>query len=77
MSDETTEEPAPARPLLRVVSGLPTPEELAVVTALVAAASGGEDEPAPRVRRGSWSDPAAQFRRPLVPGPNGWRAGLR
>ena len=63
-------------PTLRVVSGSPTAEELAVVTALVTAgAAGATDEPpAPRVRRGGWSDPARQHRRPLVPGPNAWRA---
>jgi len=48
-----------------------------VLTAVVAAAASGDDEPAPRVRRGSWSDPAAQFRPPLLPGPNGWRAPVR
>jgi hypothetical protein len=65
-----------ARPVLRVVSGSPTAEELAVVTALVTAAAGGGDDaaPAPRGRRGGWNDPARQHRRPLIPGPNGWRA---
>jgi Acyl-CoA carboxylase epsilon subunit len=64
-----------ARPALRVVSGSPTPEELAVLTALVAAAGvGGSDEPAPRVRRGGWNDPSATHRRALIPGPNAWRA---
>jgi hypothetical protein len=62
--------------VLRVVSGSPTAEELAVLAALVAAASaGGGDEPAAdRGRRGRWNDPAAAHRRPLLPGPNGWRA---
>jgi hypothetical protein len=65
-------------PALRVVSGSPTPEELAVVTALVAAAAtGGGNEPAPRALRGGWSDPARRLRRPLVPGPNAWRASAR
>jgi hypothetical protein len=62
-------------PALRVVSGSPTPEELAVVTALVAAAANRDgEEPAPRVRRGGWNDPARAHRRPLIPGPNAWRA---
>ena len=26
---------------------------------------------------GGWSDPAAMHRRPLLPGPNGWRAATR
>lgn len=62
------------RPALRVVKGEPTPEELAAVTALMAAAGGDDAVPAPRVRRGSWNDPARMHRRPLLPGPNGWRA---
>jgi hypothetical protein len=63
-------------PVLRVISGSPTPEELAVVTALMAASGGGE-EPAPRVRRGGWNDPQALHRREIVPGPNAWRSSLR
>jgi hypothetical protein len=64
------------RPVLRVVSGSPTAEELAVLTAIVAAASNADaDAPAPsRDRRGRWADPAAAHRRPLLAGPNGWRA---
>jgi hypothetical protein len=74
MSGEET-----ARPVLRVVSGSPTAEELAVLTAVVAAAAAAGDEGAApeRNRRGSWSDPAAAHRRPLLPGPNGWRAAAR
>ena len=70
----TETEPEPARPALRVVKGDPTPEELAALTALMAAASGEDAVPAPRVRRGGWNDPARMHRRPLLPGPNGWRA---
>ncbi|HZC74060.1 MAG TPA: acyl-CoA carboxylase subunit epsilon [Jatrophihabitans sp.] len=63
-------------PNLRVVRGDPTPEELAALTAVVAAA-GAAEPPAPeRVRRGGWSDPARQLRRPLFAGPNGWRASV-
>lgn len=66
----------PTVPALRVVSGSPTPEELAVVTALVAAAAGRGEPPASTGGhvRGGWSDPAARHRRPLIPGPNAWRA---
>jgi Acyl-CoA carboxylase epsilon subunit len=65
----------PTVPTLRVVSGSPTPEELAVVTALVAAAAGGAgDEPASPTLRGTWSDPARRLRYPLHPGPNAWRS---
>jgi hypothetical protein len=61
-------------PVLRIVSGDPTPEELAVLTALMAAAGGDGAAPAPRERRGSWSDPARLQRRTPLAGPNGWRA---
>jgi hypothetical protein len=61
-------------PALRVVRGTPSPEELAVVTALLAAAGSGSDEPGDMPRRGGWSDPAGKHRRPLLPGPNAWRS---
>jgi len=69
-------EPA-AAPLLRVVRGDPTPEQLAALVAVVAAraAGGPEPEPAPR---SAWSDPAALVRRPLpAPAPGAWRTSLR
>lgn len=64
--------------VLRVVRGEPTPEELAVVTALVtaAASAGGDAAPEPP-RRGRWNDPAALHRQPLLSGPGGWRAAVR
>jgi hypothetical protein len=64
-----------ARPALRVVRGAPTPEELAVVTAVVTAASSGGADATDEPRRGRWNDPAAMHRRALLPGPGGWRAG--
>ena len=67
------------RPALRVVSGSPTAEELAVVTALVSAAAAagdgdGRDGETPGRLRGTWSDPAGSARRTLRPGPNAWRS---
>lgn len=64
------------RRVLRVVSGSPTAEELAVLTAVVAAAAAGAAESPvdTRNRRGRWADPAAAHRRPLSSGRNGWRA---
>ncbi|HZY75434.1 MAG TPA: acyl-CoA carboxylase subunit epsilon [Jatrophihabitantaceae bacterium] len=65
------------RPALRIVRGAPTPEELAVVTAVVAAAgSGAEDAPEP-ARRGRWSDPAWQHRPAPYPGPGAWASSFR
>jgi hypothetical protein len=61
-------------PNLRVVSGSPTPEELAVLAALVATAP-ALAEPAPsRPSRGGWADHLRSHRRELVPGPNAWRS---
>jgi hypothetical protein len=65
-------------PVLKVVSGTPTPEELAVVTALMAAAGSGEgsDEQG-TARRGGWSDPKWSHRGRWLPGPNAWRSSAR
>ena len=67
------EEPAPARPLLRVVRGNPSAEELAALIAVVAVRASGAaaPEPAPPSR---WASRAAGLRRPLSPGPGAWRA---
>ena len=64
------------RPLLRVLSGEPTAEELAALTVVVAALSQR------RARRGpppvgGWADPADLHGRALHPGPGGWRASGR
>ena len=66
----------PQRPLLRVVEGEPTVEELAALTVVVAALS----QRRPRRRPtpvGAWSSFADTHRRPLRPGPGGWRASGR
>ncbi len=64
-------------PLLRVVSGAPTDEELAALTAVVAALS----QQGPRRRRpvpvGAWASAADGHRRPLHAGPGGWHASGR
>jgi hypothetical protein len=61
------------QPLLTVVRGEPSAEEVAALAVVVAALS------APRERRrqvpvGAWADHGALHRRPLRPGPGGWRA---
>lgn len=63
---------APARPLLSVVRGEPTPEQLAALIAVVAAraSAGSPVEAAPQ--RSLWSRPV--LRTPLHPGPGAWRA---
>jgi hypothetical protein len=57
---------------LFVVRGAPTPEELAVVLAVVAAR--GQAQPAPEapVQRSLWATPVLPA--PVVPGPGAWRA---
>ena len=72
---QTRRPSAAARPLLRVVRGEPTPEELAALVAVVGAPA-LERRRAAGCARSAWSDPARLVRRPLVhgPGPCGWRS---
>jgi hypothetical protein len=74
VSDDVSER---ARAALRIVHGEPTPEELAALTAVVAAAANAGDTPAAPPVRGRWNDPAHSLRRPLHPGAGGWRASTR
>ena len=61
---------APARPLLSVVRGEPSPEQLAALIAVLASRGGGAAAPAPAPRL--WRSPL----RPALPapGPGAWRA---
>jgi acyl-CoA carboxylase epsilon subunit len=72
----------PGKPAFSVVSGRPSPEELAALTAIVAvklaarqraAASRAAARPAPS----GWLDHAALTRAPLRPGPGAWRRSAR
>ena len=66
----------PDRPVLRVVSGNPTPEELAALLVVVGARSAGASAAAAaaaRRPRSAWNDPARLVRRPVHPAPDGWR----
>ena len=68
-----TDDQAPVRPLLTVLRGEPTPEQLAALVAVVssrATAAAAEDAgpPAPSL----WARPV--LRTPLSPGPGAWRA---
>jgi Acyl-CoA carboxylase epsilon subunit len=64
------------QPLLRVVRGEPTAEELAALTVVVAAMSGRRER-----RRvtpvGAWASYADAHRRTFQPGPGAWRAAGR
>jgi hypothetical protein len=63
-------------PLLQVLRGEPTAEELAALTVVVAALAQRRER-----RRGTlvggWASFADAHRRPLQPGPGGWRASGR
>jgi hypothetical protein len=62
------------RPVLRIVRGDATPEELAALVAVVCAVAAGaatrDDAPPPS----AWNDRAAALRRPLPHGPGAWHA---
>jgi hypothetical protein len=62
------------KPVLRVVRGDATPEEIAALIAVVmAAASGGESEQEVAPARSAWVERSRQLRAPLFPGPGAWR----
>jgi hypothetical protein len=69
-------EPIPTRPLLRVVKGEPTAEELAALTVVVATLSQRRERrrPAPV---GAWAAYGGAHRRPLRVGFGGWLAAGR
>jgi hypothetical protein len=65
---------ADSGPPLRLVRGDATPEEVAAVLAVLAAATGDADtEPAPR-HTSRWASRERLVRRPATPGPGAWRA---
>ena len=59
-------------PLLRVVKGDPSPEELAALVAVLA--SLGAPAGAPARRTPEWNAPRRLHRLPQAPGPQAWRA---
>ncbi len=64
----------PSQPLLRVVRGDATPEEIAALVAVLLARPADAGAPGPdRSVPGFWSDRAGQLRRPLYPAPGAWR----
>jgi hypothetical protein len=77
--DHLPGEPAPGtEPVLRVVRGDATPEEIAALVAVLMSRSGDESA-APGARGparsvlGSWSGRSRQLRRPIHPSPGAWR----
>ena len=78
-ADETGQQvQEPQRPLLRVVRGEPTPEELAALVTVLTAPAAGATGAGPRTAaRSDWHDPARLVRRPMHVGPDGWRSSGR
>jgi len=77
MSGEGVEESAgeaaePSKPLLRIVKGNPTAEELAALVAVVAARSAA-GTPVKKPLRSEWGHPARAVRGAHRPGPDAWR----
>ena len=70
MTDSAGEE---QRPVLRVVRGDATPEEVAALVAVIAAMNGSDPPPKPRPRS-SWADPGRRMRNDLPHGVGGWRS---
>ena len=66
-------EPVETAPLLRVVNGDATAEEIAALVAVFSALGSGEAAPAPR-RTPEWQANHRRVRRPLNQGPGGWRS---
>jgi len=79
-ADDTTDAQEAGAPLLRVVGGSPTPEELAAVTAVLTALEAEAAESAREAPRdlsaspSGWSSRAARLRRPVDRGPGRWRS---
>jgi hypothetical protein len=60
------------RPVLRVVRGEPTDEELAALVAVLSTL--GSEPETPEPTRSAWSDRRVLVREPLAHGPGAWRA---
>lgn len=59
-------------PVLRVIRGDASPEEIAAVVAVLLSRPASA-EPAPRRAPSAWSDRSRLLRRPLFAGPDAWR----
>jgi hypothetical protein len=71
---ETTE--TSHQPVLRVLKGNPTPEELAALVAIIAARNATATNAATHTKkapRSEWGHPTRQTRTPHTHGPNQWR----
>lgn len=74
-----SEEKTPVKPVLRLVRGELSAEELAALVAVVAARNAAAANAAakrPARVRSEWGHPARQHRRPLRVGPGQWRRSV-
>lgn len=60
-----------------VVRGAATPEEVAALTAVLAAASGDGEDSGSEVAPSAWAAHGATLRRPVGHGPGAWRNSFR
>jgi hypothetical protein len=63
----------PAEPLLRVIRGDASPEEIAALVAVLLVPGQADDGTPAGTARSAWSDRAGLRRVPLHPGPGTWR----
>ena len=78
MSEET-EATEPQQPLLRIVKGDPTPEEVAALVSVVSAMAAGAAEASANQKRPrpEWSAPHRRLRGTHRHGAGAWRASAR
>lgn len=70
-----TAESEPSRPVLRIVRGEPSDEELAALVAVLSIRAGAAAAaPATTEAPSVWRDRSALLRKPVHPGPGAWRA---
>jgi acyl-CoA carboxylase epsilon subunit len=77
--DPTAVEPVESQPLLRIVKGDPTPEEVAALVAVVSSMANAAAESAAREKapRPEWSARHRMLRSTHRHGPGAWRASAR
>ncbi|WP_347343500.1 acyl-CoA carboxylase subunit epsilon [Jatrophihabitans telluris] len=65
-------------PVLRIVRGNPSPEDVAAVTVVLSLLSASGSAPATTPSRsGGWADPRWRVRAPLTASPGAWQASAR
>ena len=67
----------PSRPVLRIVRGDATPEEVAALVSVLSARADAAVEEPPRPRRSEWAGHERRMRPPLHPAPGAWRASFQ